>query len=178
MNGPFNITIPPIFNRSRVDRQIRSGVTTSVVEEFAESRADRVVSTNIAQSMRARDILVTAENFKPNTPYYIFFDGINVNSHVTPTSTTYGMGGATTKGTAIRSDNLGAISFTFSIPNSDELSFSTGEKALKITDSASNADSLSMGSAVYSASGTIRVMQEEITSTRNGRVITDEISGD
>ena len=68
MNGPFNITIPPIFNRSQVDRQIRSGVTTSVVEEFAESRADRLVSTNIAQSMRARDILVTAENFKPNTP--------------------------------------------------------------------------------------------------------------
>ena len=177
MNGPFNITIPPIFNRSRVDRQIRSGVTTSVVEEFAESRADRIVSTNIAQSMRARDILVTAENFKPNTPYYIFFDGINVNSHVTPTSTTYGMGGVKEKGIAIRSDNLGAISFTFSIPNSDELSFSTGEKALKITDSASNADSLSMGSAVYSASGTIRVMQEEITSTRNGRVITDELSG-
>ena len=178
MNGPFNITIPPIFNRSQVDRQIRSGVTTSVVEEFAESRADRLVSTNIAQSMRARDILVTAENFKPNTPYFIFFDGINVNSHVTPTSTTYGMGGVATKGTAIRSDNLGKISVTFSIPNTDELSFTTGEKALKITDSSSNSDSLSMGSAVYSASGTIRVMQEEITSTRNGRVITDEIADD
>ena len=76
MNGPFNITIPPIFNRSRVDRQIRSGVTTSVVEEFSETRADRQVSTNMAQSMRARDITITGSNFKPNTPYFVFFDGM------------------------------------------------------------------------------------------------------
>ena len=65
MNGPFNININTNFNRTITDRQIRTGVTTSVVEEFSESRADRVVSTNIAQSMRARDITVTGENFKP-----------------------------------------------------------------------------------------------------------------
>ena len=88
MNGPFNININSNFNRTVTDRQIRTGVTTSVVEEFSESRADRVVSTNIAQSMRARDITVTGENFKPNTPYFVFFDGINVNAHRTPTSAT------------------------------------------------------------------------------------------
>ena len=119
MNGPFNINIPNVFNRQLTDRMIRTGVTTSVVEEFSETRADRVVSTNIAQSMRARDITVTGENFKPNTPYFVFFDGINVNAHMTPTSSVYGMGGATAKGTALRSDNLGAISATFSIPNTD-----------------------------------------------------------
>ncbi len=42
-------------------REIRSGVTTSVVEEFAETRGDRIVSTNIAQTMRSRDITVTGE---------------------------------------------------------------------------------------------------------------------
>jgi len=172
MDNIFDFAIPPIVNTRRRRQLTRTGVTTSVVEEFAVTRGDRIVSTNIAQTMRSRDILVTAENFKPNTPYFVFFDGINVSSHVTPTSGTYGMGSATTKGTAIRSDNLGAVSLTFTIPNSDELSFSTGEKSLKITDSNNNGSSLSTGSALYSASGSINVMQEEITSTRNGRIIT------
>ncbi len=176
MNGPFNININTNFNRQLTDRMIRTGVTTSVVEEFSETRADRVVSTNISQTMRSRDITVTGENFKPNTPYYVFFDGINVNAHMTPTSATYGMGGATAKGTALRSDNLGAISATFTIPNTDALSFSTGDKTLRITSDSTGAPSLSEGQAQYSASGQITVVQEEITSTRNGRIITDEIS--
>ena len=158
-------------------REIRSGVTTSVVEEFAETKGDRIVSTNISQTMRSRDVTVTGENFKPNTRYYIFFDGIDVNSHMTPTSATYGIGSGTAKGTGLRSDNLGKVSGTFSIPNSEELNFSTGTKTLKITDSSANsADSLSQGIAQYDASGTITVVQEEITSTRNARVIQQEIS--
>ena len=75
MNGPFRIEIPPIVNFRNIRRQVRTGVTTSVVEEFSETRADRVVSTNIAQTMRARDITVTGSNFRPNTPYFVFFDG-------------------------------------------------------------------------------------------------------
>ena len=67
MNGPFNIEIPEIVNFQNERRQTRTGVTTSVVEEFVETRSDRQVSTNIAQTMRARDITVTGENFKPNT---------------------------------------------------------------------------------------------------------------
>ena len=176
MNGPFNIEIPLAFNFANQARQIRSGVTTSVVEEFSETRADRIVSTNIAQSMRARDIVVTGSNFKPNTPYFAFFDGIDVNIHMTPTSSVYGMGSATTKGTALRSDNLGVISATFSIPNTDELSFTTGTKTLKLTTSSTGAASVSEGQAQYAANGEIRVIQEEITSTRNGRVVVDELA--
>ena len=69
MNGPFNFNIPAIINTSDASRETRTGVTTSVVEEFAESRVDRLVSTNIAQTMRSRDITVTGENFKPPTRY-------------------------------------------------------------------------------------------------------------
>ena len=176
MNGPFNINIPSIINARNTARSIRSGVTTSVVEEFSETRADRQVSTNMAQSMRTRDITVTGSNFKPNTPYFVFFDGIDVNAHITPTSTTYGMGGVAAKGTKLRSDNLGSISATFSIPNTNELSFSTGTKTLKITSDSTGAASLSEGQAQYSANGEIRVIQEEITSTRNGRIVVDEVS--
>ena len=156
-------------------RETRTGVKTSVVEEFAITRSDRSVSTNIAQTMRSRDILVTADNFRPNTPYFLFFDGIDVSNFVTPTSSVYGMNGNPALGTSIRSDNLGKISCSFAIPNSDELSFSTGEKSLKITDSRTNEASSSSGSALYSASGTINVVQEEIISTRNGRVVTEDL---
>ncbi len=179
MNGGFSIgefERGRIVNTTNVAREVRTGTTTSVVEEFAESRADRVVSTNIAQTMRARDITVTGSNFKPNTPYYTFFDGIDVSAHITPGSSVYGMGSGTAKGTALRSDNLGNISATFSIPNTNELNFSTGNKTLKITSSSTGAASLSEGQAQYSANGEIRVMQEEITSTRNGRVVVDEVS--
>ena len=86
---------------------VRTGINTSVVEEYAETRDDKIVSTNIIQTMRSRDIVVTGENFKPNTRYYIFFDGINVGTHITPSSTTYGVGGVATKGTGLRSNNLG-----------------------------------------------------------------------
>ena len=62
--------------------------------------------------MRARDGTVTGENFKPNTRYYVFFDGIDVNAHMTPTSSTYGIGSGTAKGTGLRSDALGKVSAT------------------------------------------------------------------
>ena len=172
----FNIDLTQIINNDTTRRNTRTGVATSVVEEFAETRADRIVSTNIAQSMRTREVSVTGENVKPNTPYFVFFDGPNVNGHMTPTSSTYGMNAGTTKGTGLRSDNIGKVSATFTIPNTDELSFSTGEKTLKITESSTGAASTSEGVATYSANGQIRVMQEDITSTRNGRVIVDELS--
>ena len=95
---------------------------------------------------------------------------------MTPTSSTYGIGAGTSKGTGLRSDNLGAISATFSIPSTDELNFSTGSKSLKITDSNTNTPGTgSQGEAIYSATGEIRIVQEEILSTRNGRVITDDV---
>ena len=165
------------INTSTTSRDVRTGVTTSVVEEFSETRADRLVSTNIAQTMRARDITVTGANFKPNTRYYIFFDGIDVNAHMTPTSSTYGIAAGTDKGTGLRSDALGKVSATFSIPNTNSLNFATGTKALKVTDSSSNAaTTLSQGVAQYQASGELKVFQEDIISTRNGRVITQELS--
>ena len=173
----FNFNIPPIFSPFGQRREIRTGVNTSVVEEFSESRSDRIVSTNVAQTIRSRDVTITGENFKPNTPYFIFFDGIDVSAHITPSSTTYGVGGATAKGTSLRSDNTGTVSAVFTIPNSDELSFSTGSKTLKITDCSSNAGtSLSQGSTQYSANGELQTVQEEIISTRNGRVVVEEQS--
>jgi len=173
----FHNEIADVINTAVTSQETRTGVTTSVVEEFSESRNDRLVSTNIAQTMRARDIVITGENFKPNTRYYTFFDGLDVAPYITPTSSTYGVASGTTIGTLLRSDNLGTISATFSIPNTDKLNFTTGSKTLKVTDSSTNSPaSRSQGTAIYDATGTITVMQEDIVSTRNGRIILSEVT--
>ena len=176
----FHQQIETVISTSTTSRETRAGVVTSVVEEFSESRADRVVSTNIAQSMRSRDITVTGENFRAGANYYTFFDGIDVSAHMTPTADEYAKlltGEVRGKGTPLQANNLGKIVATFSIPSTDELNFSTGSVTLKITDSPINdPDSRSQGSAIYSANGEIKVWQEEITATRNGRVIKEDVS--
>jgi hypothetical protein len=160
-------------------RNTRTGVNTSVVEEFVDTYVDRVVSTNVVQRMRAKDITVTGENFKPNTQYYFFFDGIDVNTYMTASATAYDVlsAGTPATGTGIKSNNVGKIVAIFSIPNSDERYFGTGTTTLKVTDSSTNSDTtLSQGTAQYEASGQMTVMQEETISTRNGRVETTDIS--
>ena len=144
--------------------QSRTGLATRVVERIdSESLGDRVVERNDIPFMRSRNIEFVVRNAKPRTQVYPFFDGIDVNAHMTPTSSTYGIGAGTAKGTGLRSDNLGTVSATFTIPATDELSFTTGSKALKITDSSTNtAGSGSQGEAIYEASGQIQVVQEEI----------------
>ena len=44
MSGPFCVNVTPVVNTTTTSRDTRTGVTTSVVEEFAESRNDRIVS--------------------------------------------------------------------------------------------------------------------------------------
>jgi hypothetical protein len=160
-------------------KDVAHGINTDIVTEWSETIVDREVSTDTALSMRANDVVVTGENFKPNTRYYIFFDGIDVNTYMTPTVAAYGIGGGTTQGTGLRTDTLGKISATFSIPNTAELNFSTGTKTLKITDSSTNSDdALSKGLAQYEASGTITNIEWDVVATRNGRkienILTDE----
>jgi len=145
-------------------RNTRTGVNTSVVEEFVDTYADRVVSTNVVQRMRAKDITVTGENFKPNTQYYFFFDGIDVNTYMTASATAYDVLSAGTPaiGTGIKSNNVGKIVAIFSIPDTDERYFNTGTTTLKVTDSATDSDTtLSQGTAQYEASGQMTVCKKK-----------------
>ena len=55
------------------ETQTRTGIRTSVVEEFVETRNDRVVSVSVIPFMRSRTVSFTADNLKPNTIHYVFF---------------------------------------------------------------------------------------------------------
>ena len=65
--------------------QRRTGIQHTVREQIdTESLGDRIVSRNIIQFMRSRNIQFTGRRLKPNTQVYGFFDNIDVNDFCTP----------------------------------------------------------------------------------------------
>ena len=162
-----------------VEGQTRTGVTTSVVEDFQETRNDRVVSVSIVPFMRARTIEIDATNLKPGTNHFVFFDGIDVNKYVRPQSATYSQDGGTTVSSGLKADGNGRIRAFFELPNNDNARFASGMRKLEITSSALHlANPSSSASAIYQAQGLLQSNQTEIVSTRNGRVVIERTSGE
>jgi len=65
--------------------QSRTGTTTYVTEQIdTTSIGDKVVSRNLIQYLRSRNIQFVAKNVKPLTQVYCFFDGIDVTKYCTP----------------------------------------------------------------------------------------------
>jgi len=63
----------------------RTGTTTFVSEQFdRQSIGDKVVSRELIQYMRSRNIQFVAKNVKPLTQVYAFFDGIDVTKYCVP----------------------------------------------------------------------------------------------
>ena len=158
--------------------QTRTGVTTSVVEDFVETRNDRVVSVTIIPFMRARTIEIDATNLKPNTNHYFYFDNVNVNKFIRPQSGSYSQDGGTTVSSNCKTDGNGRLRAFFELPNNSVNRFPTGQRELRITSSFYNlSNPASNGSAIYQAQGLLQASQTEIVSTRNGRVVTERLQG-
>ena len=63
----------------------RTGTTTFVAEQFdKQSIGDKVVSRNLVQYLRSRNIQFVAKNVKPLTQVYAFFDGVDVTKYCVP----------------------------------------------------------------------------------------------
>jgi len=63
----------------------RSGTTTMVVEEFEEIDAgDKVLNTEVVNTVRSRNVEFYANNLKPATRIYAFFDGKDVTKYCVP----------------------------------------------------------------------------------------------
>lgn len=161
------------------ESQIRSGIQTSVVEDFVETRSDRVVSVTLIPFMRARTIELDATNLKPDTNHYFFFDGIRVDAYVRPYDTNYSVDGGVTVASHVMADGNGRLRAYFDLPNSSAQRFPTGMREMFITSSFWNLGSpASSGSGVYQAQGLLQANQTEIVSTRNGKVIIEQLTGE
>ena len=91
----------------------------------------RVVDVAFIPFIRSQTITFTATRLKPNTRVFPFFDNVNVSTSVTPNSGV--LGGALT------TDANGAVSGTFTIPNSDTERFRIGDRIFRLTSSSTNA---------------------------------------
>ncbi len=161
------------------ETQTRTGVTTSVVEDFAETRNDRIVSVSMIPFMRARTIEIDATNLKPKSNHFIYFDNIDVNKYVRPLNANYSQDGGTTSTSGLKTDGNGRCRAYFDLPNSESQRFPSGMREMMITSSAFNlSNPASSASVVYQAQGLLQSSQTEIVSTRNGRVITERTRGE
>ena len=74
-----------IRDKFRVDHQTKTGTRKVVTEQFdTESLGDKVVSRDVIQNMRSRNVEIRVTKCKPLTQLYAFFDGVNVTKYVTP----------------------------------------------------------------------------------------------
>lgn len=140
----------------------RTGITTSVVEDIATDKNERLVSVNVIPFMRSIPITITGELLKPNTKLNAFFDGINVNAHCSGTITT---------------DAQGKLSTVFTVPNTSALRFPTGIRTFKVTNGTTiDGKSETSAEGNFLANGSLTSTQEEIISTRNARVVIGNVS--
>ena len=161
------------------ETQTRTGIRTSVVEEFVESRNDRIVSISVIPFCRARTIEIDAQNLKPGTRHYVYFDGIKVDEYVRPFSSDYTDGSTLNATETVKTDSNGRLRAYFDLPNNRNQRFPTGMRDLRITSSQNNlSNPASYGDATYQAQGLLQSNQTEIVSTRNGRVIIESLSGE
>ena len=156
-------------------RQRRSGVNTRVVAQIdRESLGDRLRSTALIPFMRSKNVNFVVDGLKPNTRVYPFFDKVAVTNFVTPA--TGGVGTVTSIGGAIFSDGGGSCTGLFTIPDPNVAGnpkFQTGERLFRLTSSSTNAtnpEPETFAQALFSSTGILRNIQEEILATRNGRI--------
>ena len=156
-------------------RQRREGLNTQVIAQIdMESQGDRLRSTALIPFMRSKNITFTAQGMKPQTRVHPFFDKTNVQPFCTPT------GGSL--GANLVTDGNGEISGVFVIPDPNVAGnpqFKTGERVFRLTSSATNVTVPSpetFAQAIFSSTGILRNIQEEIIATRNGRIETQRVS--
>lgn len=67
--------------------QSRSGVKTSLVSKIDRQEVNnKIIATSIIPYMRKRNVLFVTRGLKPSSKFYAFFDGIDINSYITPAS--------------------------------------------------------------------------------------------
>ena len=167
-------------NTVRSDRT-RTGVTTKInLRIDKESQGHRTVSKVCLPYARSNSVSFVAENMKPKTRLYVFFNKTSVSAHVTPASSDYSSDSSPTAGSPLISDSVGKVEGTFLIPDpkvEGNPKFQTGDIMFTLTSSSTNGIitvDQGLGTAakeIYSASGMLETKQETIIATRNATVV-------
>ena len=169
----------PIIERTTTTQEgtsTRSGIQTSVVAQIDyESLGDRVISRALIPFIRAKNVSFSVTGMKPLTRVYPFFDKTNVTAYVTPRSSS-ASGALGDVGGNLVTSAAGSLRGIFRIPNpntANNIRFRTGDRLFRLTSSSTNEETPqpeTFAQAIYSATGILTTVQEEIVATRNARV--------
>lgn len=153
--------------RRRLNNRVTQ-ITTTELDVGAgnattQNLGDFVTNVNFLPYMRSRKIQIRVVGLRPNTRFFFFFDGVNVNNHVinavdadaveiaAGTAIVSPRGGFTGSPVVIESDSDGVLRAVFKIP---EATFFVGDRKLEILDVPDIADkdaATSYASTNYSA---------------------------
>lgn len=184
---------------TRSGRSIHRTFTQRIVtgeRTVLEETGNRLVSVTFLPKCRARKIFFKAEGLRPNCRYFPFFNGTDVSSWVrggteaTPAEeftrvTATGASSFAPKRyrnatqhpdgpvTELLSNGDGVIEGSFFLPETDTLTFPSGDREFKLLDISRDNDAASTSRAVtvYSAKGAINNRQRDVTSTRVTQVL-------
>ena len=146
--------------------QTRTGIrSTAVPLTVLQNLGDRVVGVNFIPFIRSRDVSFTARGMRPNTRVYGFFDNVDINAYITPTSGS--LGGS------IVTDANGTATGSFAIPDPNVESnprWRTGKRVFRLTSSSTDSEDrtavATSAEADYVARGLQETIRSVITSTR------------
>ena len=164
----------------------RTGVNKEVVEKIdEESLGARIVSRAVIPFIRPRSITITGQCFRPGIRLYAYFDGKDISSLITPSSSTYSNVDSPVEGSALVTDGAGKVECTFRIPEyrfsgqESQPKFKTGDVEFRLTSDSNNKASgipLSAGHTIYRAKGILEVKEETILATRNGEIVQTNVN--
>lgn len=156
---------------TRTSNTNRTSSTSQSTTYTSETSSEvRLVGNSIIPLMRSREVQFTMVSGKPSTRYWVRFDNQDVTMHCCPYNPLTQVRG--TFGEALVSDPMGKLTGIFKIPPG---TFKTGERILEVSDvdMSTTPDALPqcVGTATYTANGTLQTMQEIVntvnTTTNN-----------
>lgn len=173
--------------------QTRTGTNVSIIPETVNTVVgSRVVDVSFVPFIRSRKVYFRADNLKPNTRVYPFFDGQPVGPYCftgtydgnqyASLAEAFEFGGLLLSSESVSNRLVTSASGTvegyFIIPNNDVLRFKTGSRVFKLTDSLINDDQLSTtkAEAFYTAQGVLESQENSIISTRVPRLVSTDVT--
>lgn len=169
-------TVLTAIYRDTVTREVgqtRTGIQTTIIPTTkTQVLDDRIVETTTIPYIREKTIEFSAENLKPNTRVYPFFDNIDVTMFVRPIDSN------SVNGDPLVTDSSGRVSGYFELPNSDVQKFLAGSKSFRLIDNAANIAALSttLAETNYNAQGILQTQQATILSTRTAQIVTNTVT--
>ena len=170
--------------------QSRTGIRTDVVPDTVlKEVGTNVVEMNFVPFIRSRKIYFKAQMMKPNTKVYAFFNDTSVTDYCKQESfvefstrtgvVTYeGLTSHPDGGGALVTDASGSIEGSFVIPRNQALSFKTGTREFRLSDSPTNTkeQEVTFAEGQYHAQGLLEVSQTTVISTKVPRIVQTEVN--